>query len=77
MKEATVSFPGCKCLRESDKALLVKMDDGEELWWCIYDYQPSPPHNPFAPLRPGKLIIIPSEELVTTEILVTPVEVYL
>src|SRR4030042_4143418 len=34
--------------------------DASQLWWVIAGYQPVPIINPFVPLRPGKLIILPS-----------------
>lgn len=49
--------------------------DAGDLCWVIADYQPSPIINPFIPLKPGKLLIIPAPEYVTSEILASPVEV--
>jgi hypothetical protein len=46
-----------------------------DLWWVIADYQPNPIINPFAPLQPGKLMIIPAPEFVSSEILASPTEV--
>lgn len=51
--------------------------DACELWWVIADYQPAPIINPFHPLKPGKLIVVPSPDLVSSEITAAAVEVLL
>lgn len=49
--------------------------DAGDLWWVIADYQPTPIINPFVPLQPGRLIVIPAPEFVSSEIMAAPVEV--
>ena len=48
-----------------------------ELWWVIADLQPTPVINPFALIKPGRLVIVPAPERVTAEILAQPTEVLL
>jgi len=50
--------------------------DAAQLWYIIAEFQPTPVFNPFAPLRPGALLHIPSPEMVESEIINAPVEVY-
>ena len=38
------------------------------LWWVIGDFQPSPIVDPTVRLRPGALIVIPSERVVREEV---------
>jgi nucleoid-associated protein YgaU len=46
-----------------------------ELWHVIAHMQPVPVINPFALIKPGKLVIVPSPERVSGEVLAQPVEV--
>lgn len=47
-----------------------------EMWPIIAHMQPTPIINPFAVLKPGRLIIVPAPERVTAEILAQPVEIF-
>ena len=43
--------------------------DAAQLWWILAEFQPVPINNPFRPLMPGKLIVVPAPEYAAHEIL--------
>ena len=49
-------------------------DDAAQFWWAIAEYQPDPIINPFVPLKPGRLIVLPSPQHLSSEILASAVE---
>lgn len=47
------------------------------LWWVLVDYQDPPIVDPTLLLRPGSVIVAPSNLVVVTEILLQPREVFI
>lgn len=39
------------------------------MWWVIADFQPQPIHDPTLTLQPGRVIYIPSQRVVSEEII--------
>lgn len=49
-------------------------NDAAQFWWVIAEFQPVPINNPFRPLVPGRLLILPAPEFLESEILTGSVE---
>lgn len=47
---------------------LRSIDNAEELWWVLADFQPEPVIDPTEAIEAGTIIFVPNEEFILSEI---------